>query len=109
MKLRILSAVAALGFLMAASPAFALSLHEARADGILGEKKDGYVAVLKKSTEADALAKEVNDKRRAEYTRISKDNGQPVSVVGALAAQQIVNNLGSGEKYQDASGSWKTR
>lgn len=108
MKLRILSAVAALGILMAASPAFALSLHEARADGTLGEKKDGYVAVLKKSAEAEALAKDVNEKRLQEYTRISKENGQPVSVVSALAAKQIADGLGSGEKYQDASGNWKT-
>jgi uncharacterized protein YdbL (DUF1318 family) len=93
---------------MAASPAFALTLHEARAAGVLGEKKDGYVAVLKKSADADALAKDVNDKRLQEYTRISKEKGQPVDVVASLAAEQIVNTLGSGEHYQDASGSWKT-
>lgn len=107
MKLRILGAAAALAILMAASPAFALSLHEARADGILGEKKDGYVAVLKKSADADALAKDVNDKRREEYARIAKEKGQPVDVVSSLAAEQIINTLGSGEYYQDASGSWK--
>lgn len=106
MKLRILTA--ALAFMLISAPAFALSLHEARADGILGEKKDGYVAVLKKSAEAEALANEVNDKRRAEYARISKENGQPVSIVSKLAAEQIINTLGSGEKYQDASGNWKT-
>lgn len=108
MKLRILTVMAALAILMAASPAFALSLHEARAAGVLGEKKDGYVAVLKKSTDADALAKEVNDKRLQEYTRIAKDKGQPVDVVASLAAEQIINTLGSGEHYQDASGNWKT-
>lgn len=107
MKLRILSATIALGILMAASPAFALSLHEARAAGILGEKKDGYVAVLKKSADADALAKDVNDKRREEYARIAKEKGQPVNVVATLAAEQIAQTLGSGEQYQDASGSWK--
>lgn len=109
MKLRILGAMAALVTFMAASPAFALSLHEARADGILGEKKDGYVAVLKSSAEANALAKEINDKRREEYARISKENGQPVSVVAKVAAEQIINSLDSGAQYQDAGGNWKKR
>jgi uncharacterized protein YdbL (DUF1318 family) len=108
MKQRILGAMAALVIMMAASPAFALGLHEARAAGILGEKKDGYVAVLKKSADADALANDVNDKRRQEYARISKEKGQPVDVVATLAAEQIINTLGKGEQYQDAGGSWKT-
>ncbi len=95
--------------LLLAGTAFALDLHEARNSGILGEKADGYVAVLQKSPEADALAAEVNAKRRAEYQRISAENGQPVNVVATLAAQQILKRLEPGDKYQDASGTWQTR
>lgn len=95
--------------LMIATAAFAMDLHEARDAGILGEKNDGYVAVLKKSAEAEALAAEVNSKRKQEYTRISKQNSQPVAVVGKLAAQQIIEGLNAGDRYQDASGAWQTR
>lgn len=109
MKKNLLSLALAFGLFLAATAAHAMTLHDARNAGILGEKNDGYVVVLKKSAEADALASDVNDKRRQEYARISKENGQPVSVVGSIAAARIVENLSPGDKYQDASGSWKTR
>jgi uncharacterized protein YdbL (DUF1318 family) len=76
-----------------ASSAFALELQEARSQGLLREKPDGYVAVVKSSPEVEALAKEVNAKRLAEYQKISKENGQPVDIVAKLAAQQIQAKL----------------
>jgi uncharacterized protein len=92
MKHRFLSIIALMGVL-AATPALALDLHGARAAGILGEKSDGYVQVLKSSAEADALASDVNTKRRAEYARISAENGQAVDVVAKLAAVEIAKKL----------------
>ncbi|MFH1159277.1 MAG: YdbL family protein [Pseudomonadota bacterium] len=108
MKLRFMSMIVAASVLLT-FPAFALDLHQARNAGILGEKNDGYVAVLKKTPEAETLAKEVNGKRAQEYERISKQNNQPVKVVATLAAQQIIEKLTPGDQYQDADGSWKTR
>lgn len=92
-----------------AAPAFALDLHSARESGALGEKNDGYVAVLKNSPDAEQLAGEVNAKRKAEYARISAENGQTVDVVARLAAAQIVKGLKSGSFYQDEGGAWKKR
>lgn len=100
----VVAAVAAL-----ASPAFAIDLQSARSSGIVGEKNDGYVAVLKASSEADALAAEVNARRKAEYTRISKENGQPVDVVAKVAAEAIINKLSAGSSYQATDGSWKKK
>jgi uncharacterized protein len=108
MKNRIFASLFALA-LLAASPALALDLHGARDAGIIGEKNDGYVVVLKKNAEAEALAADINARRKAEYTRISKENKQPVDVVAKLAAQQIIEGLGAGAPYQAADGSWKTR
>lgn len=92
-----------------ALPALALDLHGARANGQVGETRAGYVAALKPSTEVEALVAEVNAKRKAEYTRISKENGQSVEVVAKLAAEQIIGKLAAGEMYQAADGSWKKR
>lgn len=101
----------AFGLLAAAIafPALALDLQQARAQGILGEKADGYVAVLSPSPDAQALAAQVNARRKEEYERISKQNGQPVAVVGKLAAEQIIQKLSPGSSYQDAGGAWKKR
>ena len=80
--------------LIIAVPAFALDLQTARQQGVLGEKADGYVAVLKATPEATKLADEVNAARKAEYTRISKENGQSVDVVAKVAAEAIAKKLG---------------
>ena len=106
MNIRFFAVSAILGLL--AFPALAMDLHQARSSGMVGEKADGYVTVLKPAAEVNTLVAEVNAKRLEEYTRISKQNGQPVDVVAKLAAQQIVGGLEAGAKYQDASGSWKT-
>lgn len=105
--MKILSRIAlALSILVFSSPAFALDLNEARAQGIVGEQRDGYVAVIKPSAEAQALANEINARRKEEYARISKANGQAVNVVATLAAQQIIQKLSTGSLYQDSNGAW---
>lgn len=108
MRLRYLTVMLGLGMMLSA-PAFALDLHEARAAGLVGETLGGYVAVLKATPETEALAAEVNAKRRNEYARISAENSQPVAVVGKLAAQQIIEGLEPGEFYQGVDGTWKRR
>jgi uncharacterized protein YdbL (DUF1318 family) len=98
--------IATIALVLASLPALALDFQQARQQGIVGEKADGYVVPLAKSDEAIRLATDVNAKRKMEYLRISKENGQPVDVVGKLAAQQIVQNLPKGATYMDASGNW---
>ena len=92
-----------------AGNAYALDLSQARAQGIVGEKPDGYVAAVTPSAEADAVISEVNTRRRAEYEKISKDNGQPVSVVAKIAAGRIIGGLPAGSYYKAADGSWKKK
>lgn len=87
-KLLTLAAIALISL-----PAFALDLHSARGSGAVGELPTGYVKALKPSAEVDALVATVNAKRRAEYERISKENGQPVDVVGKLAAPEIAKGI----------------
>jgi uncharacterized protein len=76
-----------------AQPAMALDLKDARAQGLVAETPEGYIKAVTPSAEVNALVKSVNDKRRAEYTRISRENGQPIDVVGRLAAPEIAKNL----------------
>jgi uncharacterized protein len=92
-----------------AVPAWALDLQSARESSSVGEQADGYVAALKSTPDVNALVAEVNAKRKAEYARISKENGQPVDVVAKLAAAQIISGLPAGSSYQGSDGSWKKR
>lgn len=106
MKFRIFATLCAVFFLLV-MPAYAMDLQEARVKGVVGERLDGYVEALDSS--AQSLAGDVNAKRRAEYNKISQQNGQPVDVVAKIAAERIIGGLPSGAKYQGADGSWKTR
>lgn len=92
-KYTIISAIATMMF---ALPAFALDLHSARASGLVVETPAGYITAVQPSPEVNALVAEVNAKRKAEYTRISKENGQSVEVVGQLAAPQIAKSIAAG-------------
>jgi uncharacterized protein YdbL (DUF1318 family) len=81
--------------ILAALPALALTLDEARKDGLVAEQPTGYVKVVKSSAAVEELAKNVNEGRKAEYIRISNENGQPLDVVAKLAAEQIAKKLGA--------------
>lgn len=97
------------GVLLFAGSAFAMDLSQARSQGVVGEKLDGYVGVVMPSADATAVSNEVNTRRRAEYEKISKQNGQPVSVVAKVAAETIINGLPAGSMYQGADGAWKRK
>lgn len=79
----------ALVLIAVSTSSHALDLQEARAQGAVAEDGLGYIKAVKPSTEVSQLVDQVNAGRKAEYERISKENGQPVDVVAKLAAQQI--------------------
>lgn len=94
MKMRMI--LGTIATMLLSLPAYALDLHSARSSGQVVETPEGYIKAAKSSPEVDALVKDVNAKRRAEYERISKENGQPVDVVGKLAAPQIAKKAAEG-------------
>lgn len=103
--------VTLLGLLCAAFslPAFALDLQSARTQGLVAEKQDGYVKAIKGGSAAEQLAADVNERRKREYLKISKDKGQAPDVVAKLAAEQIIGQLPPGALYEGDDGAWKTR
>lgn len=95
--------------LLFSAPAFAIDLSGARSQGLVGETQAGYVARINGGAEVAELVSEVNLKRRAEYERISAENGQSIDVVAKIAAGEIINNLPQGAKYKDNKGKWATK
>jgi len=98
----------ALGCALAlASPAWSLDLDEARSQGLLGERADGYVGVVpaKPSPEVVALAEEVNARRRAHYQEIAARNSTPVETVAALAGKKLIESAPSGQ-WVKPDGAW---
>ena len=93
---------------MLSLPASALTLGQAKAQGLVGETPSGYLAAVKPSPSVNALIKDINGKRKAAYQNIAKKNGQPLSTVQQLAGQKAINNTPTGQ-YVKIGGSWKKK
>ncbi len=89
-----------------APPAFALSLDEAKANGAVGEKANGYLGAVNSSTaDVQALIADVNQKRRQAYEEIAKRNRTNLQAVEALAGAKAVENTKPGN-FVEGSGGW---
>lgn len=88
--------------------AFALTLQEAKGQGLVGEQRDGYVGFVVSNVPAEVaeLVRQVNDERRQRYQQIAQENGISVDQVRALAYQQAVDATQPGHYLQNASGAW---
>lgn len=101
---------AACMMLMAAVPslAFALSLDQAKQQGLVGERTDGYLGIVAASTpDVVNLVKATNNARRTEYDRIAGQTGQARTVVEQLAAKKAYEMTPRGQFVQDNTGGWR--
>ncbi len=84
---------------------FALSLDDAKAKGLVGEKNNGYLgAVTPSNTEAQMLIDDVNQKRRQAYEDIAKRNRTSVQAVETLAGEKAIQNTKSGNLIEGPGG-----
>ncbi|MBU6435529.1 MAG: DUF1318 domain-containing protein [Nitrospirae bacterium] len=88
-----------------AQPVFALSLEEAKSKGLVGEKANGYLGVLNHSGEVQALANDVNQKRREAYEEIARRHETPMTAVETLAGEKAIQNTKSGH-FVEGPGGW---
>lgn len=101
--------LATLALLAVPQLSYALSLDAAKAQGLVGERADGYLGAVATTPDATALVREINNKRRAEYERIATQNGQPRSVIEKLAAEKAYARTPAGQYLQGADGSWQKK
>lgn len=89
-------------------PAAAQSLSDARAQGLLGERPDGYVGAVTSTLPAWAaeLMKSVNAQRKVKYAELAATNGTSIEAVQVVAGEKIIANLPAGSWYMDAGGRW---
>lgn len=94
-----------LGFLIAATSAFALELDAAKAQGLVGETVNGYLGAVQSTPDANTLVKDINAKRKAEYERIARQNGINLSDVEALAGKKAIEKTPAGQ-FVNVTGTW---
>lgn len=89
-------------------PVLAITLQEAKDQGLVGEQRDGYVGLVTGTAAAEVrdLVREVNEERRRRYEQIARDNGISVEQVAALAWERAVQATRPGHYVQDENGRW---
>lgn len=102
---------ALLAGLLLSLAAAAASLDTAKADGLIGEKPDGYLGLVRSDAPADvkALVDDVNAKRKARYQEIAKQQGAPLSEVEKVGGQTAIDKTRSGHYVMDSSGRWRKK
>lgn len=101
-----IAASATVLWILLASSAVALSLDEAKAKGLVGEKSNGYLGAVNPSdAEAQALMEDVNQKRRQAYEDIAKRNRTNIQAVETLAGEKAIQNTKPGH-FIEGSGGW---
>lgn len=96
----------AAGAALAQTPA----VDQARAQGMVGERFDGYMGVA--GPVSGALRSQVaaiNIKRRSLYSRLAAGKGVSPSDVGLTAGCQLLARVAVGQSYLLADGQWRRR
>ena len=92
--------------LVGGAPAWALSLEEAKAKGLVGEKPSGYLGVVSGGGDVQALVNDINQKRRQAYEDIASRNKTNIKDVETLAGEKAIQNTKPGHFVQSPSGQW---
>jgi uncharacterized protein YdbL (DUF1318 family) len=77
-----------------------------RANGVIAERFDGYVEIRDSNapSEARALVKDVNARRRALYSQRASESNVPVEEIGKVFATKIVDSAPPGTYFRRPSG-----
>lgn len=103
------SLVVAFSLLAGAPSAMADALDDAKAAGLVGEKRDGYLGVVSPSAGVDVqrLVQDINLRRRDSYREIAEATpGSTLADVQVLAGAKLISITPAGQYVQDASGAW---
>lgn len=93
-------------FVVLASPAFALSLQDAKTQGFVGEQLNGYLGIIKASSDVKSLVSDVNKRRKAKYQELAQKNNIDLATVAKLAGNKAISKTKSGNYIQNQSGQW---
>ena len=103
--------LAAFVLIMACHAAWAIDIHTAKDQGLVGEANTGYIAAV--STPASAEVRElistVNAKRKAEFEQTARKTGATLEQVSYRFYELAVQRTKPGHYFQDPSGSWQRK
>jgi uncharacterized protein YdbL (DUF1318 family) len=92
----------------AAQSAWAIDIHAAKDQGLVGEATSGYLAAVQSpaSNDVKALIADVNKKRKAQFESTAQKTGTTMAQVQNRFYELAVQKTHAGHYYQDAAGKW---
>jgi|SRR5688572_12779377 len=96
---------------LSAGPALAISLNEAKAQGLVGERVDGFVGVVVADPPADVrqLVEQVNRQRREKYNEVAQQRGVPLDAVAKITGEKQMERTPAGQYVAGADGQWRRK
>ncbi|GIU54146.1 MULTISPECIES: YdbL family protein [Shewanella] len=106
MKLPIIALLT--GLLMSVN-AYAMTLQQAKTQGLVGEQTNGYLGLVVNNSEAKTLMLQVNNKRKQHYQKIAKKNKLSTADVANRAAKKAIAAADKNHYIQTAAGKWQQK
>lgn len=92
--------------MLASAPLYALTLADARIQGLVGETLNGYLAPVSQNNEVLTLVNDINAARLQHYQQIAEKNGLKIDDVAQLSGQKLVERAKPGEYVRGINGQW---
>jgi len=103
--------IAAIGLTLLLQNAWAIDIHDAKAQGLVGEANTGFIAAVQSpaSAEVRALIADVNNKRKTRFESTAQKTGTTAAQVAYRFYEIAVQKTEPGHYYQDTSGRWQKK
>ena len=103
--------VFALALSLVATSAWAVSMDEAKAQGLIGERANGYLGIVVSNPSSDIkrLVSDINKKRRAAYKESAASAGVERDIFELRMGQRLLQRTPSGQYIQLQNGNWKKK
>ena len=102
---------AVIGLLLLMQNAWAIDIHDAKAQGLVGEANTGFIAAVQTpaSGEVRALIADVNNKRKARFESTAQKTGTTAAQVAYRFYEIAVQKTEPGHYFQNSSGRWQKK
>ena len=84
----------------------AMSLKEAKSNGLVGEQANGYLGIIKTAPGVQQLIDSVNNARKHHYADIAAKNNTSIEIVEKLAAKKAIELTPAGQSIRLPTGEW---
>ncbi len=103
------SLLLALACLAGSGEVHAGPLDDAKAQGLVGERPDGYVGAVDGDADIQALVDRINAGRKAKYAEIAAKRAAPIEAVARIAGEKLIERTPPGQYVMTNDGRWRRK